>query len=150
MYTCLTYKCYRIHYRSEKGMIILYAGPPPTQQLLNLLLPSLNPKNANLLVRPKVRLTGLRVCVERHRQHTGRVEPQLKVRVNLNRKCFSQGTWGKKDERYSETCPKRWFAKLLALGFRTHTHTPYTEGNRNRFYGKCSSSFRCQTSESND
>lgn len=30
----------------------------------------------------------------------------------------------KKNARYSETCPKRWFAKLLALGFRTHTHTP--------------------------
>ena len=40
-------------------MIILYAGPPSTRQLLNLQLPSLNPKNANLPVRPKGSLTWI-------------------------------------------------------------------------------------------
>ena len=40
-------------------MIIPYAGPPPSQQLLNLQLPSLNPKNANLPARPKGRLTWI-------------------------------------------------------------------------------------------
>lgn len=128
------FKCYPIIYHSEKD-IILHDGPPPTQQLRNVLMPSLDSRNVNLPERQKWDLPGFGICVERRRQHPGRVNAHLKVRVVLSRKCFPWGTWGrKKDERYSKTCQERWFVELLASGslslplfFSTLPHpTPHT------------------------
>ena len=111
------FKCYPIIYHSEKD-IILHDGPPPTQQLRNVLMPSLDSRNVNLPERQKWDLPGFGICVERRRQHPGRVNAHLKVRVVLSRKCFPWGTWGrKKDEWYSKTCQERWFVELLCLRF---------------------------------